>query len=187
MDLLSVAASIVAVIQISQQLFDLCQTYYRGVKNSRKDIKRLRDEVTALSDILTQISDLADEPGANALATLSTMKGPLQCCNDDLSLLAERLDTGHGKEMKQFGLRALKWPFSTKEVDKTLAIIDRHKNTFTLALNADQTYVTSLYSFSQCPACMVISALPSAVASSLATNLYTINARICWYRVRYHS
>ncbi|MCJ1385865.1 hypothetical protein MMC17_008989 [Xylographa soralifera] len=139
MDPLSITASIVAVIQISQQLFDLCQTYYKGVKNARNDIKRLRDEVTSLSDILTQISDLTDEPGADALATLETIKGPLQSCSDDLSSLAERLDPGHGKEMKQFGLRALKWPFSTREVDKTLAIIDRHKNMFTLALTADQT------------------------------------------------
>ncbi|MCJ1437731.1 hypothetical protein MMC27_007118 [Xylographa pallens] len=139
MDPLSITASIVAVIQISQQLFDLCQTYYKGVKNARNDIKRLRDEVTALSDVLTQISDLADEPGADALATLDIIKGPLQSCGDDLSLLSQRLDPGHGKEMKQFGFRALKWPFSTKEVEKTLAVIDRHKNMFTLALTADQT------------------------------------------------
>ncbi|MCJ1391258.1 hypothetical protein MMC18_004121 [Xylographa bjoerkii] len=100
MDPLSVAASIIAVIQISQQLFDLCQTYYKEVKNARKNIKRLRDEVTALSDILTQVSDLADEPGADELATLDIIKSPLQRCSRDLLSLAERLGPGHGKEMK---------------------------------------------------------------------------------------
>ena len=175
MDPLSITASIVAVIQISQQLFDLCQIYYKGIKSARNDIKRLRDEITALSDILTQLSDLADEPGADTLATLNIIKLPLQNCSDDLSLLAERLDPGHGREMKQFGLRALKWPFSTKEVDKTLAIIDRHKNTFTLALTADQTYVIPLVIFPQCPTCIVLSALQSAVASSLMAILYTLH------------
>ena len=109
-----------------------------GVKDARKDIKRLRDEVTALSDILTQISDLADEPGTDGLATLQVINqqnGPLQSCSDELLSLASRLDPGLGKEMKQFGLRALMWPLNTKEVDKTLTIIDRFKMTFTLAFD----------------------------------------------------
>ena len=172
MDPLSITASIVAVIQISQQLFDLCQIYYKGVKNARNEIKRLRDEITALSDILTQISDLADEPGADALATLDIIKGPLQRCGDDLSLLSQRLDPGHGKEMKQFGFHALKWPFSTKQVDKTLAVIDRHKNMFTLALTADQTYVTPVIFFYSVRHIMLF-VLALAVASSRTTNLYT--------------
>jgi len=34
-------------------------------------------------------------------------------------------------------LRALKWPFSTKDIDKRLQVINDHKATFTLALISD--------------------------------------------------
>ena len=50
---------------------------------------------------------------------------------------------GKDSKMKQFGLRALKWPLTSKEVDKTLLAIERHKATFSLALNTDQTCVIS--------------------------------------------
>jgi hypothetical protein len=41
MDGLSAAASVIAVLQISAQLFDLCRTYYLNVKDARKDTQRL--------------------------------------------------------------------------------------------------------------------------------------------------
>ena len=50
MDGLSAAASVVALIQISGQIFTLCQDYFSSVKNAREDIRRLRDEVMFLQD-----------------------------------------------------------------------------------------------------------------------------------------
>ena len=48
MDPLSATASIIAVIHVSSQVFNLCQKYYTGVKDARKDIQRLRNEVISL-------------------------------------------------------------------------------------------------------------------------------------------
>jgi hypothetical protein len=49
-----------------------------------------------------------------------------------------KLEPGQGKnKMKQYGLRALKWPFSSKDVKKLLTTIGRHKVTFNLTLTAD--------------------------------------------------
>jgi len=52
--------------------------------------------------------------------------------------LVAKLEAGQGKnKMKQFGLMALKWPFSSKDVEKLLTTIARNKATFNLALTVD--------------------------------------------------
>ena|SRR5271154_5187181 len=143
MDPLSAAASVIAVVQISAQVFSLCQTYYVEAKSAREDICRLRDEVTSLIDVLANIRDLADAPGSAKLSILELLNQPdglIQQCRIELEGLATKLDTGQGKNnMRQFGLRALKWPFSRKEIDKTILAIGRHKEIFNLALTTDTT------------------------------------------------
>jgi hypothetical protein len=141
MDGLSAAAGVIAVVQISGQVFLLCQTYYLEVKEARTDIQRLRDEVTSLQDVLTNVADLAEDPSSAKLSILSLLNqqdGPVQQCQRDLLELVAKLEPGQGKnKMKQFGLRALKWPFSSKDVEKLLTTIGRYKVTFNLALTAD--------------------------------------------------
>lgn len=143
MDPVSAAASVIAVVQISAQIFDLCLTYYSEVKDARTDIKRLRDEIMSLQSVLTQIADLADARGTTELSNLDLLNqpdGPVQQCRAELMALAAKLNSGQGKDkMRQFGLRALRWPFSRKDVDKTLLAIRRQKEIFTLALTADTT------------------------------------------------
>jgi hypothetical protein len=41
--------------------------------------------------------------------------------------------------MRRYGIRALKWPFKSKEVDQLLASLDRHERTILLGLQVDQT------------------------------------------------
>ena len=41
--------------------------------------------------------------------------------------------------MSRFGLRALKWPFTSKQVEKILSSMQSFEQTFTLALQVDQT------------------------------------------------
>ncbi|KAJ1322838.1 hypothetical protein MN608_11684 [Microdochium nivale] len=41
--------------------------------------------------------------------------------------------------MRRFGLRSLKWPFGSKEVDQLLASLERHERTILLGLQIDQT------------------------------------------------
>ena len=145
MDVFNAAASIITVIQISGQLFDLCRTYYLEVKDARIDIQRLRSEAISLHDVLASVKDLADAPESAKLPILGLLNkpdGPVQQCMTELEGLTAKLELGQGKDrMKKFGSRALKWPFSSRDIDKAINAIGRHKATFNLALTADQTYV----------------------------------------------
>jgi hypothetical protein len=143
MDGVTTAATIITVIQISQQVFSLCKEYFLAVKDAREDIQRLSDEVTALHDILKNVEDLATSPSVATLSTLMLLRrpdGPVEQCLRELKRLEVKLDPGHGQDrMKRLGLRALKWPLSGKDVDKTLSVMERQKALFNLALTADQT------------------------------------------------
>jgi len=141
MDGVSAAASVIAVIQICGSVFDFCRTYYTGVKDARKDITRLRNEVTRLEGVLTSIADLADADDSAKLSVLQALVKPggaLSQCQDTLAGLLEKLQRGHDTEgMKRLGWRALTWPLKSKDVDKVIAEIEKHKSLFTLALTAD--------------------------------------------------
>ncbi|KAL7789091.1 ankyrin repeat-containing domain protein [Trichoderma ceciliae] len=143
MDGLSAAASVIAVIQICGSLLDVCRTYYTGVRDARKDITRLRNGINRLEDVLTSITDLADADDSARLAMLQSLVKPnsaLTHCRNDLSDLLEKLKCSQDHEgMRRFGWRALTWPLKSKDVDKALADIERHKSLFTLALTADAT------------------------------------------------
>lgn len=143
MDGVSAAASLAALIQISSQAFDLCRKYYSEVKEARKEIQRLRDEIISLQDVLTNVADLAETTNPTKLSILDRLNqadGPVQQCQAELTGLVARLDPGEGpNRMRQFGLRAFRWPFSNKDIDKAITAIERHKATFNLALTADLT------------------------------------------------
>ncbi|KAE9371255.1 hypothetical protein N431DRAFT_376754 [Stipitochalara longipes BDJ] len=141
MDGLSAAASVIAVIQISAQVFDLCRTYYLNVKDARKDIQRLRNEVNSLQDILVNVADLAHAAQPSSLRTLSIVNqkdGPLEQCRVELTALLAKLDPGEGASKLALALRSLKWPLHSKEVDQVLLAIGRYKSSFILALSTDQ-------------------------------------------------
>lgn len=135
------AASIIAVIQLSAKTFELCQKYFSAVKDARKDIQRLRDGVSSLQDVMTEVADLAEDSSSSGRSTFSLLNqydGPVQQCERDLKKLLAQLDPGEGEgKMRGFGVRALKWPFSSKDVDKRLQAINDQKATFTLALTSD--------------------------------------------------
>ncbi|KAH7378941.1 hypothetical protein BKA64DRAFT_686977 [Cadophora sp. MPI-SDFR-AT-0126] len=141
---LSEAASVIAVIDISAKILGLCQTYITEVKEARKDMQRLRLGVISLQDILTNVKDLAEEPNLSRKSVFSRLTqddGPVQQCERDLERLVAQLEPGEVK-MRRFGLRAFKWPFLSKEVNKRLQVINNHKATFTLALISDYFALT---------------------------------------------
>jgi hypothetical protein len=141
MDGLSAAASVIAVIQISAQVFDLCRTYYLIVKDARKDIQRLQNEISSLQDILVNVVDLANAPQSTSLQTLNLLKrddGPLNQCQLELKALLTKLDPGETTSKVKLTLRSLKWPLQSKEIDKVLLAIGRYKASFVLALSTDQ-------------------------------------------------
>jgi hypothetical protein len=139
-DPLSGVASVIAIIQISSQILGVCKKYSSEAKNAREEIERLYDEVEAFREVSIRLRELAKSPAASRLPSVKSCLDSGEQCWRKLEKLKDSLSPTTGqKRMKRFGLRALKWPLQSGDVDKAIAMIERYKTTFNTALSLDQT------------------------------------------------
>jgi hypothetical protein len=140
MDGLSGAASVIAVVDISAKIVSLCYQYFVAVKDAKDDIERVRRKVSDITHILEKITQLLDNQNKTRLSTAQGLFGSLERCLKELKSLEVKLDPGKTrKTISRFGLRALKWPFTSKQVDKIVLHLEGYEQTFSLALQVDQT------------------------------------------------
>jgi DNA repair exonuclease SbcCD ATPase subunit len=143
MDGLSVAASVIAVVDISAKIASLCFQYSVSVKDAKGDVGRLHQKVTDIKNVLEQLQRLLKQDKSQ-LSTTRALPESLQKCSKELEKLEDKLKdhlepSQRRKAMQRLGLRALKWPFTSKEVEKMVASLQQYENTFSLALQVDQT------------------------------------------------
>ena len=152
MDGLSNAASIIAVIQLAGSVYKLCQGYILSVKDARRDIELLCREIVALHDVLKAIdghSQRTDTSKPSILRQIQKSCGePLKMCHDELKSIQDTLETylptadaNSLKPMSRVGMRALKWPFTQKDLKVKIDTLGKGKDTLNLALTAETTYV----------------------------------------------
>lgn len=140
LDGFSAAASVVALIETSLKVVSLCAKYYSHVKDAKKDIDLFSLEVQAFIKVLQNLDQIARNPGATRLFASRSFSEEIQRCLRDLERLQKKLDPGKGrKTMSRYGIRALKWPFESRELEKDIGVLERYKSTFNAALNMDQT------------------------------------------------
>ncbi|KAH5436513.1 hypothetical protein HBI47_072820 [Parastagonospora nodorum] len=137
MDGLSGAASVIAVIDISAKIASLCYQYSVAVKDAKNDVERIKKKVGDVKRVLEGVKKLLDGPHKARLSTTHDLFMSLEQCLRELGVLKSELESG--KAMSRFGVRALKWPFTSKQVEKIVSSLEAHEHTFTLALQIDQT------------------------------------------------
>ena len=125
MDGLSGAASVIAVIDISAKVASLCFQYSVEVKHAKGDIERLRQKVNEIKNVLEKLQQLLDKQDKSQLSSMRTLLDPLQRCSQELKdlehKLKAKLEPSQGRKvMQRFGMRALTWPLTRKEVEKAV-------------------------------------------------------------------
>jgi hypothetical protein len=91
MDGLSSAASVIAVIQLTESLVELCGGYIQKVKDARDKILNLQQAITGLHGTLQDLQSLIESKEGKALPTSSQLRGNLTDCLSDLRALEARL------------------------------------------------------------------------------------------------
>ncbi|KAF5576332.1 kinesin light chain [Fusarium pseudoanthophilum] len=135
-------ASIIAIVELSTKIGKLCVQYSTEAGNARAEISRLENRLTDLNACLEAAQRLLDDPKNTALATARSLVDSLNACKRELSEVQDRLDPGSArKAMRRFGLRALKWPFDSKEISTVVSNLEHYKQTITLSLQVDQTTI----------------------------------------------
>ncbi|RYP17500.1 hypothetical protein DL765_004464 [Monosporascus sp. GIB2] len=143
MDGLASAASVIAVIDLSAKVASLCFQYSTAVKNAKSDIERLRREVDRLKTTLEGAQRLLDSPNGARLQTSQPLSDGLHDCASQLAKLEtkleKKLNRGTARRMmSSFGVRALKWPFESKDVDNIIQSLNNSRDTLSASLNIDQ-------------------------------------------------
>ncbi|USP75100.1 WD40 repeat protein [Curvularia clavata] len=173
MDGLSGAASVIAVVDISTKIVSLCFQYSTAVKDAKGDIERVQRKVSDIAQILEKIKQLLDSQDKARLSTTQGLFSSLEQCQKELKSLEAKLDPGKTrKTMSRFGFRALKWPFTSKQVDNIILNLERYEQTFSLVLQVDQTVV--VFSIDQK---LDLAKLPVAIGASFNSHNEEHNAR----------
>ncbi|KAK4220495.1 hypothetical protein QBC38DRAFT_404816, partial [Podospora fimiseda] len=142
MDGLAAAASVIAVIELTAKLISLCLEYSSAVENAKANIERLRKDTEILKLTAEGAQKLLQGPHGPRLALSQNVDKALVDIRLQLNEINTTLEAKLGKGqklMRRIGFRALKWPFESKDMDKIIANLKRGQDSFTAALQIDQT------------------------------------------------
>lgn len=147
---LGVVASVVTIVQLSEQILLACFEYYKTAKNAKQDILNIINVISGFQSTLKNLKTLVDEHGKNlefedpGLQNLKNLKKhEFGQCDEKLHELAallgyETIETNtDSTEVKVSFVKRAKWPLKEKEVAKIVGFIESHKQTFILATSAD--------------------------------------------------
>lgn len=139
MDPLSGAASVIAVVQLTGTIAQICGKYLNNVKNAKQDIQRFQEKTIALAQVLQSLDELLHRSNGIELTATKSLVDNIATCYSALTKLKEKIDPettqGH---MRKWGLRAFKWPLTRSELDDALNEIEGYKTTFSFSLQVDQ-------------------------------------------------
>lgn len=134
------AASVIAIVQITEQVLRLCYKYAKGVKDAPDDIQRLQGELQSLNYILEGAKPLLEGSHKEKLKTSQLLRESLAGCRTEVNNLQAKLETkSAGVHRHLFNPKRLKWPLESKEVDMAVQILHKHRDNLTASLTIDQT------------------------------------------------
>ncbi|CAG8140451.1 unnamed protein product [Penicillium nalgiovense] len=144
MDPLSGAASVIAVIQLTGSIVQICGKYLNNVKNATQDILRFQEKITALALVFRSLDELIRGSDGNKLTATQDLVDNIVKCSSALTNLKDKINPETTqRRMRKWGLQALKWPLARSEVDFAIMELEWYKTTFALSLQVDQTRFTN--------------------------------------------
>ena len=142
MEAVGAAANFIAIIDLSAKVATAIHQYAKDVRHARDDIHRLRKAVTDLENVARSVRQLLDRPEGARLETSQQLLNSSNESKRQLARLYEKLRPKTASQViRRLSYRALKWPFESKEVEEEIHDIEGYRQTMSLALQVDQTYV----------------------------------------------
>src|SRR5436305_14226262 len=141
---LAVAASIIAVIQISDRVISLCCQFIGKVRGAEREVAQLITAITALKGFFEFLDTFA-KSAENALrlpllSSLCNPQGPLETCKALLTDMEIKMRPP--KRDYNGVLKAIMWPWKWNDIGRALEAIEKQKTLTMLALQGDTTRAT---------------------------------------------
>lgn len=152
MEPFSLAASVIAVIQLSEMIISLCKWYITSLKDVPKDLRTIMIEAGSVKSVLSNLEFFmsiwaATGDTLHILKGLEGPEGPVEGCRKalvDLGKLFPSELTSNATDTKRrattISYAKLAWPFKERKAWKILDDIVRYKATIALALTIDTAY-----------------------------------------------
>ncbi|KAI5838988.1 ankyrin repeat-containing domain protein [Morchella snyderi] len=134
-DGLGLAASIIAVLQITTSVASLGYRYLHSAIRAPDSLRELTLEIQTLTGILSRLKICAQNPQA---VDLRIVENSLHVCHKEMLGLQEKLKPRKGL------LGRLRWPLDENDIRGYLGRIEGFKSSFSLALGTEQLARTNL-------------------------------------------
>lgn len=135
MEAVGLAASIIAITQLSSKLLSITYNYISNFQKAPRDIKNLASELHALVGVLDNLKDYLDaNPSSPALQKLAGNGGPIEVFTEEMNALHRKFSAIDSSKLTA----KLGWPLKDKDITQTLSSVERHKTVFIFAMNVDQ-------------------------------------------------
>jgi len=149
---ISLAASIIAVVQLAGLIAGVCKSFIETVQDYPKDLRVIFIETGSLKVIFEGLGFLDKDDLADSamLQRLRGSDGPIEGCEAAMvqlhqlfASLSSAVSKQKGKKKKKLKmtLASLAWPFKVDTARKLLGEIIQHKSTITVALQGQLLYV----------------------------------------------
>ena len=139
---MELGAALLTFIDTSAKVASVLFQYASEVKNAKDDIWRLQREFGGIHSISKNVQTLLRSPRG---CELRASRELLLALNDGFLELEQLQQMTEPKKaqaaMKLFGARSLKWPLTSKDVEKAVRELVRCMQAISLALQVDHTYV----------------------------------------------
>ncbi|KAJ4021234.1 hypothetical protein NW752_004241 [Fusarium irregulare] len=139
MEALGVAANVIAVVDTSVKVLQVCSEYLKDAKNAKVEIQELRQEVENLRDTAQKVQQLIQSPQGTRLRASQDL---LNRIKESLSILSDvnrKLQPPSKHSLWRRGFRSLKWPFQSGEVHRIVGRLSRSSISISHILQVDQT------------------------------------------------
>ncbi|KAK2737743.1 vegetative incompatibility protein het-e-1 [Colletotrichum kahawae] len=132
---LGIAGTVLAIVELSAKIGSHCVVYYKAVKNARNDIKRIRVEIDSLQGIASNALELLEDPQGAQLKASRRHAVAVRRAESRLKLLEVELRPSSASQaLSRMRIRALKWPFKSKEVEGVVKDIEQCTRTLSIGL-----------------------------------------------------
>ena len=143
MDGLSLVASIIAVIQLSDRVIGLCCQFIGHVRGAEREVGQMITTITGLKGFLEFLSKFVDDDiNRDRLPQLNSIcrpNGPLDLCTSLLKNMESKMQP---KRDYHGILKAITWPWKWKDIGEALDVIEKQKTLMMLAMQGDTTRAT---------------------------------------------
>ncbi|RMJ01620.1 hypothetical protein BHE90_012058 [Fusarium euwallaceae] len=148
MEALGAVASIIAVVQLTGTIINLCKKYLTSVADLKHDLNCIIIEVSTLRSILELVETAVEGEGGKS-PILDALKTPVSSCQNVLAdLMALLRSTQCEIPDEQIRMRdkaskilwRVEWPFKGDRAKTMLADLSQHKNAIAMILAADSSW-----------------------------------------------